>query len=155
MEAANTSPHGAKAYVGEFSHRLDQRGRVTVPSQWRVAGDEVGENFYFAWVHPEGYLSVFPPAMREALLAKIDGVRQHDVDGQRVLRRLFGNGCEFSCDKQGRVLIPEKLLKAVGIDKDVSFVGSGRTFQIWSSEKYEAVNNEPLDLLSALKQLDI
>ena len=45
------------AYVGEFVHQLDARNRVTVPSSWRVAGDD--GNFYFAWPDPEGLAMKF------------------------------------------------------------------------------------------------
>ncbi|MDP0500912.1 MAG: hypothetical protein Q7P63_12530 [Verrucomicrobiota bacterium JB022] len=143
----------ANVYVGEFSHRLDARGRVTVPSDFRVEGDE--GNYYFAWPHPEGYVAVFPPAMQQELLEKTRSIKQSDKAGQKMLRQLFGNGCKFGCDKQGRILIPQKLLEKSGIDKDVTFVGVGRTFQIWSTERFAAENEEEFDFNSTMESLGI
>ena len=32
-------------FVGEFVHALDAKGRVTIPSKWRISG---GDNTYLA-----------------------------------------------------------------------------------------------------------
>ncbi|KAF0095708.1 MAG: mraZ protein [Puniceicoccaceae bacterium 5H] len=153
MVAEDADTFDTKVYVGEYSHRLDQRGRVTVPSDFRVEGDE--GNYYFAWPHPEGYVAVFPPAMQQELLEKTRAIKQSDRDGQKMLRQLFGNGCQFGCDKQGRILIPQKLLQKVGIEKDVTFVGTGRTFQIWSTERYTTEDEEDFDFVSTMSALGI
>ena len=45
--------NGTTFFVGEFTHALDAKGRVTIPSKWRIQG---GENTYLAlpeseWLH--------------------------------------------------------------------------------------------------------
>ena len=45
-------------FVGEFTHALDSKGRVTIPSKWRISG---GENTYLALPNPGGYITVYPP----------------------------------------------------------------------------------------------
>ena len=37
-------------FVGEFTHALDSKGRVTIPSKWRLGGD----NTYLALPNPWG-----------------------------------------------------------------------------------------------------
>jgi len=140
------------SYIGEFAHNLDARNRVTVPSSWRVEGDE--GNFYFAWPHPEGCIAVYPPEMQAELLEKARSVKQSDVRGQQLLRKLFGKGFQFGCDKQGRILLPEALIKHGGIGKRVYLVGLGRNFQIWSDERYApAAEEEDFNVLEAMEEL--
>ncbi len=140
-------------YVGEYEHRLDARNRVTVPSSWRVPGDE--GNYYFAWPHPDGCVAVFPPEMLAELRDKARGIRQSDTRGQQLLRRIFAKGFKFGCDGQGRILLPKSLCEHAVIDKSVFLVGVGRSFQIWSKERYQPMADEGFDMLSAMEELGI
>lgn len=138
-------------YVGEFAHQLDARNRVTVPSTWRVEGDDA--RFYFAWPHPEGCIAVFPPQLQRELLEKARAVRQSDKRGQALLRNLFGKGFTFGCDKQGRILLPESLVAHAGIEKKVWLVGLGRSFEVWSDARYP--QGSDVNVLAAMEALGI
>ena len=140
------------AYVGEFVHQLDSRSRVTVPSSWRVAGDD--GSYYLAWPHPEGCVVVYQPHMQEALLAKAADARLSDIQSQKMLRRLFGRASKFGCDKQGRILIPDSLKQHAGIAKQVSLVGLGHYFQIWDAARREAEDDD-FNLLEAMAEMGI
>jgi MraZ protein len=139
-------------YIGEFDHRLDARNRVTVPSSWRVPGDE--GNYYFAWPHPDGYIAIFPPEMQDELREKARAQRVSNPNAMKLLRVVFGRGNSFGCDKQGRIVLPPKLMLHAGIDKKVVLVGLGRHFEIWSDTRY-AAQDEEFDMLTALQELDI
>ena len=140
------------AYVGEFVHQLDTRNRVTVPSSWRVTGDD--GSYYLAWPHPEGCIVVYPPHMQEQLLGKAQEARLSDVRSQKMLRKLFGRASQFGCDKQGRILIPDSLKGHAGIEKKVSLVGLGHYFQIWDARQREA-EEEDFNLLEAMAEMGI
>lgn len=140
-------------YFGEFTHRLDARNRVTVPSNWRVPGDE--GNYYFAWPHPEGCLAVFPPEMLAQLKESAASLKAGDLRANKLLRAVFGRGSKFGCDGQGRILLPKNLLTFAGVDKEVVMVGLGRFFQIWSAERFEAANEGEFDMLTAMQELGI
>ena len=47
-------------FVGEFTHSLDTKGRLTIPSKWRIPG---GDNTYLALPNQDGYITVYPPKM--------------------------------------------------------------------------------------------
>ncbi len=140
------------AYVGEFVHQLDARNRVTVPSSWRVTGDD--GNYYFAWPDPEGCIAVYPPHMQDELLEKAGQIRLSDVRGRAILRNLFGRAHKFGCDKQGRILLPDTLKSHAGIEKQVSLVGLGHYFQIWDADKLES-GDDNFDLLAAMAEMGI
>ncbi|MDX2109465.1 MAG: hypothetical protein SFY80_04410 [Verrucomicrobiota bacterium] len=140
-------------YVGEFFHNLDPRNRVTIPSTWRVEGDE--QNYYMAWPHPDGCIAVYPPAMQKRFLALAEDTKQSDTKGQQLLRRFFGKAVQFGCDKQGRVLLPESLIKHAAIDKELVLVGLGNNFQVWGAERYTKVNDDDFNLLEAMRDLGL
>jgi MraZ protein len=137
-------------YVSQYSHTLDARGRVFVPADWRVEGDE--QNYYLAWVHPEGCITFFTPEMQQELFDKIKNASQSNIKQQELLRKLFGNAKYMGCDKQGRILLPQNLCEQVGIKKDVILVGLGRNFQIWAAERWTPPQ---FNLLEAMSELGI
>ena len=54
---------------------------------------------------------------------------------RRALQRWIEQSDTFPCDKQGRAMLSEGLLKMAGIQKDVCLVGMGTTFEIWNPQK--------------------
>ena len=140
--------HRLIKYLSTFRHSLDARNRVTVPSQWRVEGDE--GNYYMAWPHPDGYISFFTPEMQQELHAKVRSIAQSDTEGQQMLRELFGSSCMVGCDKQGRIVLPVEMLVHAGIQKDAVLVGVGTNFQMWAAERYEPPKANILETMRKL-----
>ena len=56
------------------------------------------------------------------------------------------DGCLFvyavEVDKQGRILLPAHLREFAGLEKDVVLVGVGSRVEIWSKDKWEAMNSD-------------
>src|SRR3989338_995522 len=48
----------------------------------------------------------------------------------------FADSMQLSIDGDGRVIMPENLLKKVKIKNDLIFVGKGSTFEIWEPKKF-------------------
>lgn len=138
-------------YVSEYVHNLDARNRVTVPSNWRVEGDE--GNYYLAWQHPNGFIAVYPPDIQEELREKMRSTQLTDVEKQKALKAFYRRSHIFGCDKQGRILLTDKLRNHAGIDKQVGLVGVGRYFEIWDGRKVEIEEAEDPNLLDVLKQI--
>ena len=144
------------SYVGEFRHNLDSKKRVTVPAMWRFGGDDQkDQNYFLAFPHPDGYIRVYPPKKREELFAKLDQIRESDRKGQLLLRRLMGKACEFSCDSQGRITLPENLVKHANIKKQVVLVGTGLTFQLWNEESFNTQDDSNLNFLDLMEQVGL
>ena len=54
-----------------------------------------------------------------------------------LISTYFGEAEQLPFDKDGRVILPKKLINHAEIDKNVMFVGLGPTFQLWNPESYE------------------
>ena len=121
-------------FVGEFTHALDSKGRVTIPSKWRISGDE---NTYLALPNPGGYITVYPPKMVSRLEEKVAEASLSDVRAQALFMELFSKAHSFGCDKQGRINLNDKLLVHAGIKGKAVLVGNFSAFAIWSVGRYE------------------
>lgn len=131
---------GKPLYVGSFRHNLDAKNRLTIPARWRFAGDEKGEH-YLALPHPDGYVMVLPPAEVEKLYAKVSEKLLSDRDAQDFLNKFFAQAHSFGPDKQGRISLPEELLRHAGIRKESVLVGTMTKFGIWSPERWTQVES--------------
>lgn len=145
-------------YVGEYRHALDAKNRLTVPSKWRFSGDE-SDTAYLGLPNPNGSITVYPPEQVQKLKAKISEVSMlGDNAAVRRLTLMFTVGDQFGPDKQGRIALPEKLVKHAGIKKESVLTGLVNTFSIWNPERYEqyiSAEEDPAALAAALKELGL
>lgn len=146
---------GKSFYVGEFSHQIDAKNRLTIPSKWRFKGDQ--EDIYLALPNPIGCITIYPPLMVTKLEEKAAAISLGNQKGQKTLIKLFSQADTFGCDKQGRINLNEKLLKHSKMKKSALLVGSYVTFSIWDPNVYEnylnsnsEVDNEMSKLLTDL-----
>lgn len=143
-------------YSGTYQHNLDPRNRLTIPSEWRVEGDEGTKgNFYLAFPHPQGGIAFYPPALQQMLREKVFQSKISSAQAQMLWFHLFGNAHQCSCDKQGRVLLTENLIKHANIDKECMLVGCGASFQVLSRAKHAELTQTPFNLYEAMAAADL
>lgn len=131
---------GTSSYTGNHRHALDDKNRVTIPSAWRAAHAE-GETF-LATPHPDGYISVLPPAEVGVLRARVADMKLSDSDAQDLLATFFAATHAVSFDKQGRINLTAELLAHAGIDKDAVLVGSFTKFNLYSPDRWNRVQQK-------------
>ena len=148
------SSNGTTFFVGEFTHALDSKGRVTIPSKWRISG---GDNTDLALPNPSGYITVYPPKMIERLEEKVSEANLSDTEAQSLLMELFSKADSFGCDKQGRINLSDKLLTHAGIKGKAVLVGKFSTFAIWAEDRREkeGVGKSERDIFDAMRELGL
>ena len=66
---------------------------------------------------------------------------------------IFGESVQLAFDGEGRVSLPETLVKAVGITEEAVFVGKGEMFEIWEPKAFAAYAAKARALVMQKKQL--
>ncbi len=133
-------------FVGEFRHNLDEKGRLTIPSSWRPSADSAESNVFLALPSPEGYVTVYPPKKIAQLEETIAQISLGDREGQQAVEELMSRAHSFSCDKQGRINLNQKLIDFAGIQKSAVLLGKLSTFSIYSDQGYDSVQTrDPSD----------
>lgn len=128
-------------FVGEFHHNLDDKGRLTIPSQWRPEVDGP-DNAFLALPNPGGYVTVYPPKMIAQLEERISQISLGDTEGQKAIEELMSMAHSFACDKQGRINLNDKLVKHAKIEKGAVLLGKLSTFSIYSADVYAALQSD-------------
>ena len=121
--------------TGQFSHNIDAKGRLFIPVSLRK---ELGQTFHVT-VGQDHCLSVYSDESWAAFMAKLKELSYNEV---KKLRALFAYAADCEPDSQGRILIPAKLREYAGLTKEVVVVGSFDRAEIWSAERWAAIENE-------------
>ncbi|MDQ8194596.1 hypothetical protein QEH59_09175 [Coraliomargarita sp. SDUM461004] len=131
------SAHNTGKFFGEYRHSVDDKGRLTIPSQWRPKVDSEDNNFLALPSLTEKSVTVYPPKMIEQLYERFSQISMGNKDGQRAIRRIMSMAHNFSCDKQGRINLNDKLIKHAGIAKSVVLLGEASKFMIYDEVFYD------------------
>jgi MraZ protein len=141
-------------FVGEFTHSLDTKGRLTIPSKWRIPG---GDNTYLALPNPDGCITVYPPKMVARLEENMGGTKLSDVRRRALSMELFSRADSFGCDKQGRINLSESLLHHAGIKGKAILAGNFTDYSIWSEARYvkRKKSSESVNIFDAMRELGL
>ena len=125
--------------LGQFTYTLDDKGRLTIPSRFR---DELPVNI----VVTRGLdrcLTVYPIDVWKEISQKVTSLPYADPRGRTLRRVFFADAVDAELDKQGRVLIPDRLREHAGLDlsSEVLVVGLDRFIELWDPARWESQND--------------
>jgi MraZ protein len=123
-------------FLSTYVNKVDRKGRVSVPATFRAA--LATQRFPGVVVWPSFKL----PALEACGADRMEEL----VDRQEMLApytedyenfgALLADTRELPFDGEGRIVLPEKFAEHAAITEAATFVGQGRTFQIWEPERF-------------------
>ncbi|MBI2515198.1 division/cell wall cluster transcriptional repressor MraZ [Candidatus Wolfebacteria bacterium] len=126
------------AFIGEYSHNLDQKGRMAIPAKFRekmVGGAIVTRGL-------DHCLFVFTNKEWEALAQKLVSLPLAQSNSRAFVRLMLAGAMDVELDKQGRILIPDYLRDYACLKKQVVVAGIYNRFEIWDSEAWKQYKNK-------------
>ena len=118
------------SFVGSYTHSIDAKKRVFVPSKFR---EELGEEFYITRKF-DSYLSVYTAAVWSDYVEKLE--RLPETDAVEIQDFILGAAQKCTPDANGRIILEDRLIKHAGIEKNIVFVGAGRQIRLWAEEEW-------------------
>lgn len=122
---AAPAAHAASQFRGRGEYAIDDKGRLTLPSQMRKALLAGG-----SLVVLDGRAVIWDePTYRAA----VDALNQRVADGDLTsaqVRGFLSNTHPVSPDTQGRIVIPPAVRIEAGLDRDVLVLGAGPRIEI-------------------------
>ena len=122
-------------FLGEFTHSIDKKGRVTIPSKFRgelAAGLVVTRGF-------DENLMVFTLQEWQVLAEKIADRPLSDDSVRAFRRRVFSGAVDLEPDRQGRIVLPQYLREFAGIEDEVVIAGMFNYVELWNTEAWQNV----------------
>lgn len=129
-------------FRGTYEHPIDDKGRLNVPLRFRelLRVDEaerlVITNFV---IEKKRCLQAFPYEAWMQLEARLKAKPQFDQKLTTFKHFYLGGAHECQIDKQGRILIPQRLRDYAGLKTIAVIVGDLDRFSIWDRSTYTPV----------------
>lgn len=124
-------------FLSTFEKQIDKKGRVSVPPAFRAVLSQQNFNGMIA------YPSFVRPCIEacgmerlEKLYTRIESLDPFSEEHDAFATAILGGSVQLPFDNEGRVVIPEALLKAAGIAETGIFIGKGATFEIWAPAQF-------------------
>ncbi len=136
----------ARRFRGESHHKVDTKGRVSIPASFRrvlEASDpnwQSGDNPELVIVygdHRRKYLECYTMQAIDEVDAKIDALPRGSMERKMLQRMFHGQSFPTNVDETGRLVLPAKLRTKIDLEGEAFFIAAGDTFQIWKPETYE------------------
>ena len=127
-------------FAGEFEHRIDPQGRISIPARFRSAFED-------GIVLSKAYdrcLFVYTNEEWEKVAAQVAEQPTNLTAARRFARLTFSGAYPSQLDRSGRVLIPPQLRQYAGLGENVVLVGTGKVFEIWDRTAWQQ-ESEMLD----------
>jgi MraZ protein len=115
-------------FLGEYTHTIDDKGRLTIPAKFRgdmASGLVVTRGF-------DQNLMVFPLSGWQDLAERILSRPLTDESVRTFRRRVFSGAVDLTPDRQGRIVLPAYLRNFAAIDGEVVVAGMYNYLEVWS-----------------------
>jgi MraZ protein len=128
-------------FLGTHQNRLDAKNRVSIPAPFRNAlrathapATPEAASLVLRPSHAHDCIEVWPATVFHALetsLSRYDPLSESYDD---LAVALYGDAFPVEADKEGRIVLSDDLRAHAHLTDSVTFIGLGRTFQIWQPE---------------------
>ena len=122
-------------FVSQFVNKIDKKGRVSLPSQFRNVLSKKSKNEIILFKSLK--FKSIEGCSSERINKISDRIEELDIfsdDQDDFATSIFSEIIPTKLDKEGRFLIPENLKLYSNISNEVTFIGQGHYFQIWEPQ---------------------
>jgi len=135
----------SRMFLGRFTYTLDSKGRLTIPSRFR-------DGLPTEIVVTRGMdrcLVVYPIDVWKEISGKVTSLSITNPRARSLRRLLFADAINLELDKQGRILIPDRLREYAGLElsSDVLVIGLDSFIELWDTERWQAQNETQMEVL--------
>lgn len=142
-------------FIGEYSHNLDNKGRVAVPAKFRVIlkrGAVVTRGL-------DSCLFLYSKDEWLKLADKIAKLPMSKSNNRAFSRLMLAGAMDVDFDNQGRIMLPTYLRKFAALKKKIIIAGLYNKLEIWDESlwnKYKhSTERKSGDIAEALGELGV
>jgi len=138
--------------LGEYDLTIDDKNRLLIPSEVRRslnAADE-GDYLYLVVGAPNRKPWLYPRNRYETLAGNIESDFTPDPEVLAFRQAFFANSTRLDWDKQGRVLISDKILQRTGTGREITMIGAADHLEIWNRDAWNSQFEENLSRMNEL-----
>ena len=136
-----------RIFRGESLHKVDGKGRVSIPALYRRVIEACDPNWTDGLSpeliivygdHRRNFLECYTVEAMQEVDDKIAALPRGSQARKHLQRLFHAQSHPTSIDETGRLVLPAKLRRKIDLGGEALFCAAGDTFQIWKPETYEA-----------------
>lgn len=140
----------AAHFTGSYFRSMDAKGRLVLPPKFldalgapshRDAASEPAAGAFWLTAY-YGHLTAYLPTQWDTIVEQLSSIRMPPPALAHFKTKVIGLAHELIPDGQGRVRIPQPLLRAAGLERDAVLVGMLDKFEIWAQERFDNLPDE-------------
>ena len=125
-------------FKGITNIRLDTKGRLTIPTKYRpIIHEQSNSKMVITIDSEEKCLLLYPSTSWKKIQEKINDLPSFNKNARRIQRLLIGHAEDLDLDGNGRILLSKPLRSFAEMTKQVTMIGQGEKFEIWSNDIWE------------------
>ena len=124
----------AHMLLGEFTHTLDDKNRLTLPAKFK---SELSKTIVITR-GLDSSLFVYSQQEWEKITNKLANLPMTDGDSRGFSRFFLAGAMETQLDKAGRVVVPEHLKQFAKLKKDVVLAGVQSRVELWDAKLWRS-----------------
>lgn len=122
-------------FLGSYTHQIDEKGRLSLPASFRRDGKEP---LVLVHVNPDS-LTLFPRDIWGEMEGRLRDMLRRNPKARPYVLKVTANAVEVVPDGQGRILVPARMQREVGIAGPTLIVGAIDRIELWNPETFDAV----------------
>lgn len=124
-------------FTGTFENKVDGKGRVSLPADFRAELPEDGARFVYIFPSPkDDALEACDKPFMERMAAAIEEAPLFSDEEDDLGSTIVAQARKAQLDDTGRLVLPGDFMTFAGIKNKAVFVGRAGRFQIWSPDRF-------------------
>ncbi|MEM9058855.1 MAG: hypothetical protein AAGD13_00205 [Pseudomonadota bacterium] len=140
-----------KHFTGTHDHKVDDKGRVSLPTEFRRVLDAVGSSGALYIVpqldNPKSHVVFTTEAYSNLIERHNTRAYSSYAAQQRMELKVVTRASQVQVDDSGRIVVSKPLREIIGLGKNVRFVGVASSFEIWEPAARDAFEDALLSEL--------
>lgn len=138
-------------YLGSYLHQIDEKGRLSLPAAFRREAAE--RPLVLVQVHDDA-LTLYPESAWAEVEGRLRELLRLQPNARPSVLRITANAVEVVPDRQGRILVPQRLLEGAALTDSALVVGVIDRIELWNPERFHAVASQaPADVERYTQQI--
>jgi MraZ protein len=126
-------------FTGTYELSIDPKNRLSIPAGIRSAMDpeKDGSRFYLVPGGRRGTLALYADQYFERYAEHCHASLEENAEKEDFEQVFYAMATLVDIDKQGRVVLPQRILDYAGINKKVTVAGRRDHLVIWNREEFD------------------
>lgn len=120
-------------FLGEFTHSLDSKGRLTIPAKFR---DQLVDGLVVTRNPLDQCLLLMPMPEWAALSERVKALPLANRQSAQLRRFLFSAAEDLRPDKQGRILVSPRLRSYAHVGDEMLVIGMDNYIELWDPQQW-------------------